>query len=216
MNPDHKAEASSCDHDMEEAELEVLGPPSLGIPEPDGSVDIVDTDGQGRDIRSKGTVPGHKCRKCGLEIPTNTKAPRHPWVVFQCEVVPIHGRVCRVVAVPYRRTVFSEDDGPAPVERYEVEVRKRDAAMGEPVWERATDHGLLLSVIQSLVESREQPSRENPDLVCGTLKNAVEWLIRHKTGEVADGEEGLTAEAAWARVTHTQRFYEGHFCEPTR
>ena len=64
---------SECEHDWEEGvQIEVLGPPSLGIRKPDGSVDIVDTDGEGRDIRKKGTILGSRCRKCGATIPTNT------------------------------------------------------------------------------------------------------------------------------------------------
>ncbi len=113
MNPDHKETPVKCDHEMEEAELEVLGPPKLGPPDADGSRELLDTDAEGRDVRNKGTVPGHKCRKCGLEIPTNTcSLPPEPLNLKYVVVVTErdqHGNETEVTAGGHR--FYLEDDG---------------------------------------------------------------------------------------------------------
>ncbi len=148
-----------CDHDMEDTTIDALGPPSLGIRKPDGSADILDADSEGRDIRTKAQIPGSKCRKCGWEVPKN-RPSRASRVVFECRIEM--SRPCRVVAIPYQTS--------DKIQRYDVEILIRHAAMGEPVWEKVDKVGQLLAVIAALIEETKPKWETSVKSTCGTTR----------------------------------------------
>ena len=148
MVSDEQVASDTCDHDMEDAMIDAIGPPKLGPRKADGSADIEPSD-------EKSKIPGSRCAKCGLEVPKNTAVDRAPRVVFECLLG--RGRPCRVVGVPYRAYEHIDTEAPDGMERYVVEQPAHPAAMGEPAWKTVTDHVQLLTVIRALIESRAAP-----------------------------------------------------------
>lgn len=162
------ANKTGCDHDMEDAMIDVIGPPNLALPNPDGSADIEPSD-------VKEQIPGSRCAKCGFGVPKNT-APedRAPKVVFECLLG--RGQPCRIVGALHQAYKYIDAEPPEGIACYEVERLAHSAAMGEPVWKRVEDVAQLLTVIRALLEHRET-TKLVPVLMVGGVGDAQEQEV---------------------------------------